>query len=142
MVDPEVTPPKDKGTEPVVDKEIKPEVTESEVTEGDTVTLSKEEFTDWQTKIVDLETKVEKSEKEKVKMERDQKFTELKRLNPKLAELNKNAKKSTLETVIITAKTMKGQFPSISDGDAKPVKKAEVGYRTLDSKEWVTNNLE
>lgn len=130
---PPVTPPEEPPKDPPKDQADKDEV--------ETITLSKEDFTDLQLKIVNLQTKVEKSEKEKVKMDRDQKFTELKKLNPKLAELNKNAVSSTLDTVIETAKTLKGQFPSISDGDDKPVKKAQVGYRKLNDKEWITDNL-
>ncbi len=126
---------------PIVDPKSTEKDTKGKA-DDENITLSKTEFTDWQNKMVKLEEKVEKAESDKDKLERDTKFDELKALNPKLAKLNEKAASSTLDTVIATAKTMKGTFPPLNNGeDPEPAKPVIAGYRLLGSDEWITDNL-
>lgn len=133
---------KDKTVKKTETPTADPKSTKKEKVDDGNITLSKTEFTDWQTKIVQLEEKVEKAESDKDELERTHKFEELKSLNPKLAKLNEKAASSTLDTVIATAKTIKGEFPPLDSGKPQdPAKPVIAGYRLLGSDEWITDNL-
>ncbi len=81
-------------------------------------TVSKADYMALQKQILDLQKTEVANQKEKDELERAYVFNELKTLNPKLAEINKDASAATLKTVIATAQEIKSDFPSL--GNKKP----------------------
>lgn len=110
----------------------------AEAEDPETISLSKEEFATLQSQILDLQKEAEESKAEKDKMQRDHVFSELKRVNSKLAKNNEKANLSTLEVVLETAKSMKGSFANLTMDENETSKKEGVaGYRLMGTDEWI-----
>ncbi len=106
----------------------------------ETDTVSKADYMALQKQILDLQKTEVANQKEKDELERAYVFNELKTLNPKLAEINKDASAATLKTVIATAQEIKSDFPSLGNQKPKPKEASLEDHDSMDfdfvNKKW------
>lgn len=103
-------------------------------------TVSLKDYEVLQAQLLEANSKVEATEKEKVEIQRLGVLNSLKSINPKLMEINKDAELSTLNAVLTSFKETSSGFKkhtSDVDTETKPAIIKNTGYRRLGSNEWI-----
>lgn len=85
----------------------------SKLSSKDNITMPKAEFKDMQTRMLTLETEATDAKKAAELSTRNNLFSSLEQMNPKLAKLNEKSSSAVLQVVLDTAREMKEGFPSI-----------------------------
>jgi len=89
-----------------------------------TETVSLEAFQAMQKQLMEAQSRIEHFQKEKDDVLRNSFYEELEKINPKLAEDNKDADLSTLGVILKTAKEVRGNFKTHSaDKGSEAIKK-------------------
>lgn len=106
----------DAAQKAIVDAKVKADAKKSS---KDNITIPVSDFKDMQTRMMTLEKEATDAKDAAELSTRNNLFSSLEQLDPKLAKLNEKSTSAVLEIVLSTAREMKTGFPSIKkDGEA------------------------
>ena len=118
----------------IVTKKVKVEV-EKKLTEDEMI-VSKRGFTDMQKSLLDLTKEAETAKTEKAELEKTTLLNQLIAINPKYAEVHKEANKDMLLGALATAKAEANQFTELNAGKDKDINKPGPGNHTSFKYDW------
>ncbi len=95
-------------------------------------TVSIDEYKALQAQMLEMSAKFEVIEKEKTDIQKNAVMAQLKGINPKLAEINKDAELSTLNAVLISANAMNTGFKAHKDDKKDDGQKELTGAKRWD----------
>ena len=102
--------------------------------------LSKEDFIKLTQSNVELQTQLDAANKEKEDVQKQVIIDKLTAVNPKLAEINKDADLNTLNIILSTVDNINSDFKkhkSAEVSEDKPLKKGVAGYSLLGSDKYL-----